>query len=147
MKPFSCILLMCFFLLSCHTSRQIESAHVLSDSTSHYRQKIDSLYQAIVRRDSTYQRDSVFLYVKGDTVTKYVERTRYQIRTLTDTVTRFIFLHDTAYISRQDSTMVSRQVVEEKPVKWHERLFMLVGRMCCLAFLLWMMFIYLKRRL
>lgn len=42
---------------------------------------------------------------------------------------------------------VEKSVFIEKPIKWYDKGFIWVGRLCCLAALLWALFLYLKRKL
>lgn len=72
----------------------------------------DSIYISKVQHDSIYQRDSVITYVKGDTVTIYKEKLRYQYKLLTDTV----------YSERVDSVAVPYEVRVEKQLTWIQRL-------------------------
>ena len=147
MRHIVTVIYLLVLLSGCSSSRQASTSVFSKDSISHYQSKADSLYRVIMQRDSTYHHDSIHVFVKGDTVEKYVEKTIYRFRTHRDTVYHYVFLHDTAYVSREDSVVVEKVVYKEKPLKSSEQAFLWIGRMCCLAFLLWMMFIYLKRRL
>lgn len=70
-----------------------------------YVSKIDSIYK--------YERDSVFVREKGDTVYKYVERVRYRDRYKVDTLVKVMV----------DSVAVERikEVKVEKPLSWWQR--------------------------
>lgn len=70
-----------------------------------YVSKIDSIYK--------YERDSVFVREKGDTVYKYVERVRYRDRYKVDTLIKV----------KVDSVDVERikEVEVEKPLSWWQR--------------------------
>ena len=70
-----------------------------------YVSKIDSIYK--------YERDSVFVREKGDTVYKYVERVRYRDRYKVDTLIKVMV----------DSVAVERikEVKVEKPLSWWQR--------------------------
>ena len=80
----------------------------------HIRYQHDTTY--VVRRDSVrfYDRDSIYIREKGDTIYKYVEKWRYRDRVRVDTF----------YRTRVDSVAVEREkIVEvEKPLsgwrKW-----------------------------
>ena len=69
----------------------------------------------VVVRDSVtfYDRDSIFVKEKGDTVYKYVEKWRYRDRWHTDTLVRV----------KVDSVSVERikEVKVEKPLTWWQR--------------------------
>ena len=80
----------------------------------HIRYQHDTTY--VVRRDSVrfYDRDSIFIREKGDTIYQYVEKWRWRDRVRVDTI----------YRARVDSVFVEREkIVEvEKPLsvwrKW-----------------------------
>ena len=133
-------------LASCASTRHASTTRIDRDSTYHYAQQLDSLYRAFWQRDSVYKRDSIYIHEKGDTVTKYVEKTMYKWRTRTDTVYRDRLRVDTLYIERTDSVTVEKPVYIEKPIKWYNQGFIWLGKMCCIALILWAIFLYLKRK-
>lgn len=96
----------------------------------------DSVYVTELRVDSVYWRDSVFVAQRGDTVTVTREKYRY----------RYKLLRDTVWVERVDSVTVIRPVQVEKPMRWYDKGFVWIGRLCCIAFLLWLIFLYLRRR-
>lgn len=65
--------------------------------------KIDSVWQ--------FQRDSVFVKEKGDTVYKYVEHIRYRDRYKVDTLVRVREVHDTTAV----------EVKVEKSLSWSQK--------------------------
>ena len=136
MRHIATVIYLLVLLSGCSSSRQASTSVFSRDSISHYQSKADSLYRVIMQRDSTYHHDSIHVFVKGDTVEKYVEKTIYRFRTHRDTVYHYVFLHDTAYVSREDSVVVEKVVYKEKPLKSSEQAFLWIGRMCCLAFLI-----------
>lgn len=81
--------------VSC-SPRIIERMVYQRDTT--YIAKVDSLWQ--------YQKDSIFVKEKGDTVYKYVERVRYRDRVKVDTILKV----------RVDSVAVERVKEVEKPL-------------------------------
>ena len=87
-------------LLSGCSPRIYERVVYQKDTT--YVSKIDSVYK--------YERDSVFVKEKGDTVYKYVERVRYRDRYNVDTLIKV----------KVDSVAVERikEVKVEKPLSW-----------------------------
>lgn len=99
-----------------------------------------------MQRDSIYYRDSIYIKEKGDTVTYYVERLRYAYKIKTDTIYTYKLKRDTVYAVRTDSIRVTVPTYIEKPRKWYDTGAIWLGRMCCLAFLLWVLFLYLKRK-
>lgn len=133
-------------LASCASTRHASTTRIDRDSTYASTQRLDSLFKAIMQRDSIYQRDSIFVREKGDTVTKYVERIRYQYKTRTDTVYMNRLVCDTVYINRTDSVVMEKPVYIEKPIKWYNQGFIWCGRLCCLAVIFWALFRYLKRK-
>lgn len=64
----------------------------------------------VVRIDSVryYQRDSIFVREKGDTIFQYVERIRYRDRFRIDTLVQMREVRDTAFVERK----------VEKPLSW-----------------------------
>lgn len=79
--------------------------------------KTDTLRQTNVRIDSIIERDSVAVYVKGDTVriTQYRDRLRWRDRV------------DTVYKARVDTTRVEVPVAVEKELSRFEKLKMDFG--------------------
>lgn len=140
------ILLIASLLIGCAGPRYASTVQIDRDSIYLSTQRLDSLFRAIVKRDSIYQRDSIFIYIKGDTVTKYVERVKYQYKNRTDTIYRNRLLRDTLYINKTDSITIEKPVYIEKQMKWYEHGFIWCGKMCCLAAILWAIFLYLKRK-
>lgn len=128
------------------TRRAVNTYQVQQDSTHSSTQRLDSLFRVMMQHDSIYQRDSIYIREKGDTITKYVERTKYRIVTRTDTLYRDRLRTDTLYINRTDSVTVEKPVYIEKQMKWYDKGFIWVGRLCCLAAILWALFLYLKRK-
>lgn len=143
MKHFVFILLM---LASCASTRRASTTRIDRDSTHHYARQLDSIYRSFWQRDSVYKRDSIYIYEKDDTVTKYVEKTLYKWRTRTDTVYLNRLRVDTLYIERTDSVTVEKPAYIEKPIKWYNQVFVCLGRLCCIAVILWLIFLYLKRK-
>ena len=78
----------------------------------HIRYQRDTTY--IVKRDSVrfYDRDSIFIREKGDTIYQYVEKWRWRDRVRVDTI----------YRARVDSVYVDRikEVEVSKPLSWWE---------------------------
>jgi hypothetical protein len=137
------ILLSIVLLAGCSSARYAQQR---TSDTYLQTQRLDSLFKAAIQRDSIYVRDSIFVREKGDTITKYVERIRYQYKTRTDTLYRYRLQRDTVFISRTDSLTIERPVYVEKPIKWYNQAFIWFGRLCCIAFILWVIFLYLKKK-
>ena len=117
-------------LTSCASTRRATSSRDTRDSTRIISQQVDSIY----------------IKEKGDTVTYYVERLRYAYKIKTDTIYTYKLKRDTVYAVRTDSIRVTVPTYIEKPRKWYDTGAIWLGRMCCLAFLLWVLFLYLKRK-
>lgn len=128
------------------TRRAVNTYQVQQDSTHSSTQRLDSLFRVMMQHDSIYQRDSIYIREKGDTITKYVERIRYQLERRTDTLYRDLLRIDTLVVVRTDSVTVEKPVYIEKQMKWYDKGFIWVGRLCCLAAILWTLFLYLKRK-
>ena len=97
------VMLMCLFCTGC-SPRIYERVIVQHDTT------------LVVRRDSVkfYDRDSIFVKEKGDTIYKYVEKWRYRDRVKIDTF----------YRVRVDSVAVERivEVPVSVPLSWWQSL-------------------------
>lgn len=106
----------------------------------------DSTLSAATLRDSVYFRDSISIVHKGDTVTKYVERTRYRLSARADTVFRYRLRTDTLVVVRSDSVVVHRPLHAGKRLRWYDNCFAYISRLCCIAAILWAIFIYLRRK-
>lgn len=144
MKHLLCIyILAALLLVSCTASRDVIKHN---ETIYKYQDRQDSIFRALLLRDSIYARDSIYVREKGDTVYQYVEKMRYQYIDRVDTIYRNVLRCDTVYINRTDTTTVIKEVKVEKPVKWYNHGFVLVGRLCCIAAILWALFLYIKRK-
>lgn len=132
-------------LVSCGSTRYVTTIKD-RDSTYNYTQQLDSLYRAVWQSDSVYKHDSIYVYEKGDTITKYIEKTLYKWRTRIDTLYCDRWRADTLYIECADSVIVEKPVYIEKKAKWYDQGFIWFGKMCCIALILWALFLYLKRK-
>ena len=132
-------------LIGCATQKYTPTSQK-KDSTYVSKQYLDQLISSAFRHDSVYVHDSVFVKEKGDTVTKYVEKVRYKYQIVHDTVHHTGTLHDTTFIEKRDTTTLIEKVEVEKPIRWYDKGFIWFGRVCCIAALFWILFLYLKRR-
>ena len=132
------VILAALILASCATQRATSTHLVDRDSTYISRRDLDSLYRATYQRDSVILRDSVYIYLKGDTVTKYVYKERQQWQIARDTVYRDRWRVDTLRTERVDSLRIEVPVYIEKPLKWYNQGFIWFGRVCLAALLLWL---------
>ncbi len=116
-------------------------SHKVTDSV---RTSADTAALVRVRTDSVLLRDSVFVdrntYVRGDTVYRIVSRVQYKDRWRTKVRT------DTVYRSVRDTVSVEVPVRVMERVRWYDRAFMGVGRLCCIVAILWGLFRYLRRK-
>ena len=134
-------ILAALLLTSCAATKRTTTEREYN-STQH----LDSLFTSTLSRDSIYIHDSIYVREKGDTLYKYVEKIRYKYITRQDTITRYTLKVDTVYRDSGRVEMYERPVYVEKPVKWYNKGFMWLGRMCCIASILWALFLYLKRK-
>lgn len=130
-------------LMSCAATRKAST-----EVTDNYRstERLDSIFINAIQRDSIYLHDSIYVREKGDTVYKYVEKLRYKYVNSVDTLYRTIVRVDTAYVDRTKVEIREKPVYIEKQVKWYNKGFMWLGRICCLAAILWAIFLYIKRK-
>ena len=143
MKHLLCILATLLLTSCVATKRTTTKTHEREyNSTQH----LDSLFTSTLSRDSIYIHDSIYVREKGDTLYKYVEKIRYKYITRQDTITRYTLKVDTVYRDSGRVEVHERPEYVEKPVKWYNKGFMWLGRMCCIAAILWALFLYLKRK-
>ena len=143
MKHLLCITVL-LMLMSCAASRKASTTEV--ENKYHYTERLDSIFITTVQRDSIYLHDSIYVREKGDTVYKYVEKLRYKYVNSVDTLYRTIVRVDTAYTYRTKLEVYEKPVYIDKKVKWYNKVGMWLGRICCLAAILWAIFLYLKRK-
>ena len=143
MKHVLCWILAALLMISCTASRDVIKHN---ETFYRYQDRQDSIFKALLLRDSIYARDSIYVREKGDTVYQYVEKMRYQYIDRMDTIYRNVLRCYTVYINRTDTTTVIKEVKVEKPVKWYNQGFVWVGRLCCIASILWALFLYIKRK-
>lgn len=146
MKRYLVLLLACVVLAGCASTRR---ATTYSESKDyHYVNKgyLDSLFKAITHRDSIYVHDSIYVCEKSDTVTIYKEKLVYQYKEHNDIDSKVKRSTDTVYINHTDSVYVEKPYPVEKQLKWYEQGFIWLGKMCCIALILWALFLYLKRK-
>lgn len=137
-------ILTALLLMGCAASRKASTTEV--DNNYQYTERLDSIFITTVQRDSIYLHDSIYVREKGDTVYKYVEKLRYKYVNSVDTLYRTIVRVDTAYVDRAKLEVYEKPVYIEKEVKWYNKVCMWLGRICCLAAILWAIFLYLKRK-
>lgn len=98
--------------------------------------RTDTLIQTKVKNDSVVMRDSVYVHewMAGDTV--YVEKVKWMTKWENH------LKHDTLYISKRDTVKVKDVVVKEveKPMGWHTKIFMILGKVASLIFIIWLVY-------
>ena len=117
------ILLSAVILVACTTTKYIPVESV----------KVDSVYVAKAQRDSIFERDSVYVAVKADTV--FFSRVQYRYR---DRI-----VHDT--ISVQCSDTITKVIEVEKSLSyWQQKKIQMSEVILCLAPLLAGVFVFRK---
>lgn len=139
------IIILLLVLTACSPCRQIVEQ---SDSVSHVAHERDSVSHTASARDSVSRRDSVYIYRSGDTLYIYKERQLVKWRERVDTLTKYIVRADTttSVAERREET-TARASPAPKPIKWYDHAAIWIGRLCLLALLLWLIFLYIKRKL
>lgn len=146
MKRYLVLFLLCAVLAGCASTRHAATYSESKDYHYVNRGYLDSLFKAITQRDSIYIHDSIYVREKGDTVMLYKEKIVYQYKERTDTEDKVKQRTDTVYINHTDSIYVEKPYPVEKQLKWYDTVFLHIGRICCIAAILWAMFLYLKRK-
>ena len=117
------ILFSAIILVGCTTTKYVPVENV----------KVDSIYVAKIKRDSIFERDSVFVAVKADTV--FFSRVQYRYR---DRI-----VHDT--ISVQCSDTVTKVIEVEKSLSyWQQKKIQMAEAIFWLAPLLAGVFVFRK---
>ena len=140
-------ILAAILLASCASTRYASTRDESRDSVRVSTRQLDSIFARLMQRDSLFIRDSIYVREKGDTVTKYVERVRYQYKLKTDTLYKYRTLRDTTYIERVDSVQIKQPVYIEKQIKWYNQGFIWLGKLCCLAAVIYALFLYIRRKI
>lgn len=138
------VIIILIALTACSPCRQIVEQ---TDSVSHVAHERDSVSHTTSERDSIYLRDSIYIYQRGDTIYHYKERQVVKWCERVDTLTKYIARADTTSKianRREESTPIS---IASDPVKWYDRGFIWLGRLCLIALIMWSVFLYLKRKL
>ena len=139
------IIILLLALTACSPCRQVIEQ---SDSVSHVAHERDSVSHVAHERDSVSRRDSIYIYRSGDTLYIYKERQLVKWRERVDTTAKSKERADTttSVAERREETTAPAAPAPE-PIKWYDRAAIWVGRLCLLALLLWLIFLYIKRKL
>lgn len=97
-----------------------KTVYVTAENTS---ARSDTLMQTRTERDSRTEKDSVLVYVKGDTV--YVRETRWRTVTNLTADTVYVASHDTVEVTKPYP--VERTVYAERSRRWWEWALMAIG--------------------
>lgn len=139
------IIILLLVLTACSPCRQVVKQ---SDSVSHVAHERDSVSHTASARDSVSRRDSVYIYRSGDTLYIYKERQVVKWRERVDTTTKHKERADTTTrVAERREETTARAAPAPKPIKWYDHAFIWLGRLCLIALLLWLIFLYLKRKL
>ena len=117
------LLFSAIILVGCTTTKYVPVENV----------KVDSIYVAKIERDSIFERDSVFVAVKADTV--FFSRVQYRYR---DRI-----VHDTISVQRSDTIMKVIEV-EKSLSYWQQKKIQVAEIILCLAPLLAGVFVFRK---
>lgn len=148
MKRLITLLCCALLLAACSVVRPgipVELPQIVHDTVYRNTVQHDTLRLVQHYRDTVIQRDSV--YVEGQTV--YKERTVYKTRTAHDTVQVYRYLRDTMYVHQRDSISVPVYIDRVEKVKYtpaRVKVLAWTGGLCIIALLLWLLFLYLKRK-
>lgn len=94
-------------LAGCRTGRQVDGpAREVRDTVWRELEARDSVREARTWHEGRYDRDSIYVVERGDTVTRYVERWRTVWRERRDTVWRERWRRDTVRVVTRDSVTV-----------------------------------------
>ena len=118
---------------------------IVHDTVYHNTVRVDTVREVKHFRDTVVQRDSV--YVEGQTV--YKERYIYKTRTAHDTVQVYRYLRDTMYVHRRDSISVPVYIDRVEKVRYvpgFTKVLAWAGGLSIIALILWLLFLYLKRK-
>lgn len=117
MKHLFYILLLSSVCMSCRSIKYVPVEKVRTEYKSR-----DS-----IRHDSVFQRDSIYKYVKGDSVFLYKDRYLY----------KYLYLNKTDTVIKRDSipylVEVVKTVTVEKELSWWQTLFIWTGGIAWLA--------------
>ena len=117
------LLFSAIILVGCTTTKYVPVENV----------KVDSIYVAKIKRDSIFERDSVFVAVKADTV--FFSRVQYRYR---DRI-----VHDTISVQRSDTIMKVIEV-EKSLSYWQQKKIQMSEAIFWLAPLLAGVFVFRK---
>lgn len=96
-------------LAGCRTGQQVDGpAREVRDTVWLEREARDSVREARTWHEGRYDRDSIYVVERGDTVTRYVERWRTVWRERRDTVWRERRRRDTVRVVTRDSVTVTQ---------------------------------------
>lgn len=131
-------------LCSCKPQRQIQAEYIHIDKTDSLQRlysRIDSLLKTSIRKDSVNTKDSVFVYVKGDTVMIDRWHTVYKEHSSNDSQREKEIIRDTVYQTHTEyiDNFIEKEVVKEicKP-NWWQTTLIWIGVVSIGLLILWM---------
>lgn len=107
------IMVLIMLLFSACKSAKVAEIHRDTIYVAHNR--VDTLRLTTIKVDSIKERDSVFLWMRGDTIYKEVYQWREKIKASTDTVYKVREKHDTIYVSKEKET---EPIAKRNPNYW-----------------------------
>ena len=137
------VIILLLVLTACSPCRQVVEQ---TDSANHVAHERDSVSHAAHERDSVHHRDSVYVYHSGDTLYIYKEKQVVKWHERVDTTTKYIERADTTARVAERREEIAPAAPAPESIKWYDRGAIWVGRLCLLALLLWLIFIYIKRK-
>jgi hypothetical protein len=140
------IVILLITLSACSPCRHIVDVEQ-TDSVSHVAHERDSVSHTTSERDSIYLRDSIYVYQRGDTLYHFKERQVVRWIERVDTLTKYVERSDTtSKIANRREESIAPAAPATETIKWYDRGAMWVGRLCLLSLLLWLIFLYIKRK-
>lgn len=139
------IVILLITLSACSPCRHIVDVEQ-TDSVSHVAHERDSVSHTTSERDSIYLRDSIYVYQRGDTLYHFKERQIVRWIERVDTLTKYVERSDTTSKIANRREEIASVAPAPEPIKWYDRGFIWLGRLCLIALLLWLIFIYIKRK-
>ena len=135
MKHLLTFIVLLLLMVGCKSAQPIAEHSESTDSVRVSISRLDSLVKLVTTRDSIYTRD-----------TRYVERTKYKYIYRDKDNSQKEIQHDTTYVTRTDSVYITKQIPIAKPDGPLDKGFKAIGMLCSIAFILWLLFLYLKRK-
>lgn len=108
------IIVALIILASCTTTKYVDRVVEVPVET------VKTEYITDVKYDSLYVKDSIFMYIKGDTVFKYKEKQNYKYVYQTDTVVRVDSIPKVITVTKTDVQYINK-------LTWVQKILMYLG--------------------